>query len=320
MFSPASVLDFGADPTGTTDSSDAFGAAQSASDTIIVPNGTYIKNANTTITSGKTWLFYGAVIKHSSDTATMFTVGSGVADWNILGHLVLEGMLTTNVDTGECGIHITNPHRGYIQRITCRKFKGKGVVVDGSNGGGYRGDGLTIDSLGLYENRQGFEFVAGNGAEYLSVGRVEAVGNIFAGTIAAGNCQIHGGNISDNYYGPLLGSGSNHGHGGLHGLNLNHNTYWNLKAENVTAGFTIDACHIYADSATTGKVVISNSSGISLRGGIVDATIEVTGTGKNLMEGAFVPTSLTTVSGANPANLIRRGNYSTSGLWGQNNA
>src|SRR5690606_32876808 len=115
-----------------------------------------------------------------------------------------------------------------------------------------------------------------------------------------------------------LQSGSNHGHGGFHGVNINHNTQWNLKAENVTNGYTFSGCHFYADSGTTGKIILSNSSGISFDGGIVDAPFEVTGSGRNMMQGMFVTGSKTSVGGANPASLMRGGNYTATGLWGSN--
>ena len=315
----ANVVDYGADPLGEVDSSTAFEAAQQASNDIFVPNGLYLKEAETKIVSGKTWTFDGATIIHSRDTATMFSA-EDAKDWNILGHLRLYGLLTTSADTGECGFRIKNPKRAYIERITVDRFKGTGIVVDGML---YqtRGDKLTIGSIAAYSNYQGFDFRPESGAEYLSIDSIDAVQNIYAGTISAGNCQIRGGNITDNYYGLLLGSGLNHGHGGLHGMNLNHNVYWNLKAENVEAGFTLNGCHVFADDASTGKIILQDSKGVSIRDGIVEAAIENSGrVGKNMLQDNYISgDGVTRVGGIDPDSLIRIGNYDSQGMWGLNN-
>lgn len=49
--SPVNVLDFGADPTGTVDSRNAFNAAIQTAGTVYVPQGTYIINSAITITN-----------------------------------------------------------------------------------------------------------------------------------------------------------------------------------------------------------------------------------------------------------------------------
>lgn len=314
MYNWANVIDFGADPTGIVDSSAAFYDAQQASNAILVPSGTYLKNIETAILDGKTWFFSGSIIKHQSDTATLFST-NGVSDWSFLGHVKLQGLLTSQADTGECGPSIANPRRAYIDRISCSFFKGDGIRISGSNTGAYRGDQLTISSMAGYENYSALRVDAGSGAEYVTINSVEFVGNIYSATIAAGNVQIDGGNIVDNYYGPLLTAGANHAHGGFHGVNINHNQHWNLKADGVSNGHIFNGCNFYGDSLTAGKIILQNSSGISISGGIIDAPIEVNGTGKNTMQGNFIAGARALVSGANPTSLLRGGNYTSSGLW-----
>lgn len=317
MYNWVNVLDYGADPTGVADSSAAFYDAQQASNTIMVPSGTYLKNTETAILNNKTWFFAGATIKHQSDAATLFSA-TDVSDWSFLGNVKLQGLLTGEANTGECGLSITNPRRAYIQRVTASLFKGSAIRIQGANTGTYRGDQLTIDSLASYENYEALRVNAGSGAEYVRINSVEMVGNIYSAIIAAGNTQIGGGNIVDNYYGPWLTGGPNHGHGGFHGVNINHNTHWNLKAESVTNGYVFNGCHFYGDGLTAGKIILNNSSGVSINNGIVDAVIEISGAGRNTMQGNFIAGPNAAVGGANPTSLLRSGNYTSAGLWSGN--
>jgi hypothetical protein len=313
-----SIIDFGADPTGVRCSAAAIEAAQVAGDFVYAPKARFRLSRTVHWISGRTWRSDGALFFHDDDTATIFSAVD-LERFELLGHLQLEGLLTTNVDTGEHGLRLVNPHRVHIDRITATKFKGSALLIEGDDYGTKRGDELSIGSLALYENRKGFDIKAGAGAEYVSIGNVQAVENIYAGTISAGNCHIHGGNITDNYYGPeVIGGvpGDNHGHGGFHAININHNTYWNLRFHNVTNGFMVDACNVYADNSSTGKILIEDSKGVAIRGGHIDAPIENSGTvGKNMLQDCYMPGSLTTVSGLHPASLMRGGNFNASGLW-----
>jgi len=318
MLGFANILDFGADPTGAVESNFALLAAQSTGLTVVVPAGLYLLGDTFNFGSGETWIFEGGTFVHSDETQPMF-MAAAISELTLLGNLKCKGLLTSQADTGESAIVFDGVNRCYAQRISATCFKGSAVKFTGSSTGTYRGDTLKIDSLAVHESKRGLEVVAGSGAEYCVIGSIEAVGNITAAVIGAGNTRILGGNVVDNVNGIDLIAGANHGHGGLHGVNVNHNSGFNLRATNVTLGFTIDGCHFYGDSAAAGKVILQNCAGITISDGILSAMIEVIGTQYvNVVRGNFI-TGQGAISGAGASATRRTGNCTATGAWIGNN-
>jgi hypothetical protein len=314
----ANILDFGADPTGLIGCDLAIAAAQASGLTVVVPDGTYLLEGTVSLNTGETWLLNGGQFIHSDDTIPMFSA-AGVSDLTLLGHLKCKGMLSTQADTGESAVVFDGVNRCYVQRITATCFKGSAVKIAGVSAGSYRGDTLNIDSLAVHENKRGLDVIPGSGAEYCLIGSIEASGNILAARIGAGNTRIKGGNIVDNVDGIELVSGTNHGHGGLHGVSINHNSGFNLKATSVTYGFTINGCHFYGDSPSAGKVILQNCAGINIADGILSAMVEVIGTQYvNVIRDNFV-TGFGAISGSGMASTRRTGNCTASGAWAGNN-
>lgn len=312
-----SVQAHGAIGDGLTNDTAAFIAAQLADDAIVIPSGTYRLASTIDLASGKTWISEGARLIHDNDTSPILQA-NGISDWAILGHLICEGHLTTEASTGEGGLRVLSSNRGYVQRLTAKLFKGRGLEITGSSAGPYRGDALKIDSLMLAENYQGLVVAAAAGCEYSLISSIEAVGNIYPAVIHGGNTRVNGGNIVDNVNGVVLGAGSNHGHGGFHGVNINHNTNYNLSASLVTNGFTFDACHFYGDGDTLGRILLNGCQGIGIHDGIVDAAIDVSGSGRNMFSGNYIAGSKG-VTGSGAASLLRTQNYTGAGLWSLNN-
>lgn len=309
------VREFGA-VTTDLDSSQAFMRAQETGDTIFIPRGRYRIDHAIEIKDGKTWISEGATLWTTADAAIIRI--KGTHDWSILGDLTLAGRRIDRDSAGknEIGIWITNSQHGYINNLTVRNFDGAGVFIDGSGGNGSIGSSLTINNLDAYKNNFGIRTIAGTGAEYVVINSFNAVGNVQAGEIGAGNIQISSGNIVRNLKGLSLVGGRNHGHGALMGMNINHNLHYNLLAENVTLGFTIVGNHFYGGQSN-GYIILKDSCGITISGGIIDAPIinDNSLNCANAVLGNFIAGNHTTIGGANPEDVILADNYDARGPW-----
>lgn len=144
---PVSVLDYGADPTGGTDSTTAIQAAVSAGGAVYIPEGVYLISANITIPSN--CLIFGdgasSVLKAAASNLKMLTTGFGVtAKENIfIRDLQIDGGgQTTNIYTGlreNVGIYATRVSNLRIDNVVVKKM---GIVnqanpVDDATWGGY---------------------------------------------------------------------------------------------------------------------------------------------------------------------------------------
>jgi hypothetical protein len=268
-----SVKDFGAVGDGVADDAAAFNAASAASSRIFVPNGTYLINNAVTIADNQTWVFEGCTLKHTDDTKTILRADSRTG-FSLLGKLVLEGTLAAAATTTETGLYITNGKRYRVEGVEARKFKGKGIWLDGSGPGGLRGDRGQFTDCAAYDCTVGIQIDAGAGAEYNTWSNTNISGCNTGMSMAAGNNTVTGGSIVDNSYGVVLTAGPNNCHGMFTGVNINHNNVYNLQTTAVTNGHSFTNCHFYANnSAGAGAIFFDNSKGIILDGGHLDCWV-----------------------------------------------
>lgn len=316
---------------------DVLHALQDASDYVVVPAGTYVLDGSIQIQSGKTWEFQNAVVVQDNPACTAI-IANGRQDFHIRGRLTIRGPLAlpethstrsamiaaARAFTGSQGdgLRVIGGNRFSIDGVTIEGINGVAMKLDGSTYAAFlRGERGVISNLTLRGNWNGFN-ASTPAAEYLLVRDIMATGNKYAMNIAAGNVRVNGGNIVDNVGGAYLSGGTNHAHGGFVGVNMNHNDDYNLWANGVTYGETFEGCHFFGDSASLGKIKLEDSTGVSINGGIISAAIENSGTaGKNMLQSAFMSsTSVTpTVGGTHAANLLRKGNYDSAGMWSLNN-
>lgn len=309
-----SVKDFGAVGDGSTNDYPAFAAAAAAASVIFVPKGTYVVNNEVAIADNQTWVFDGATLKHTDDTKTILRA-NGKTGFSLLGKCVLEGTLTVAATAAETGLHITNGKRYRVEGIEARKFKGKGIWLDGSTAGALRGDRGQFTDCAAYECTVGVQVDAGPGAEYNTWSNTNISGCITGMNMAAGNNTVIGGSIVDNTYGVLLSNGANHCHGMFVGVNINHNTTYNLQASSVTYGHTFIGCHFYGNGSASGAIFFNNSKGIVLNGGHLDCWVynySGASSGYNYIKNMYCPGSYGDVkrlnaSGGIPAELIIQG-------------
>jgi hypothetical protein len=309
-----SVKDFGAVGNGITDDSAAFNAAAAASFNVLVPNGTYLINNTVDVLDNQTWVFDGCTLKHTDDTKIILRA-NGKTGFSLLGKCILLGTLTVAATAAETGLYITNGKRYRVEGIEARKFKGKGIWLDGSSAGSFRGDRGQFTDCAAYECTVGVQVDAGAGAEYNTWTNTNISGCITGMAMAAGNNTVVGGSIVDNTNGVVLTAGTNHCHGMFIGTNINHNTTYNLQTTAVTNGHTFTGCHFYGNSSGSGAIFFDNSKGIVLNGGHLDCWVynySGASSGYNYIKnmyclGSYGDVKRLNASGGIPAELIVQG-------------
>lgn len=300
-----SVSSYGAIPNDGLDDRAAFVAAQNAGNYIVIPPGEYHFSSTLDISAGKTWYAQGATIKGLSPIILLRA--NGVNDWAIQGELTLRGSAVPGqypTNANEVGLDILGGQFWRVEWLSVNYFKGWGVRVGGASYGTHRGETGTFRDLSLFGNLLGIE-VGNNsqGAEYVLISGIQAVNNIHAVNIGAGNTTINGGNIVDNYNGIQLTPGVNDGHGIISAVNINHNSGDAIKATDITYGFTFNGVHVYSDPGV-GAIRLTNSKGIRFTGGYIGAEIINSGsTGPNYVSGVGTQSPMQ-ISGTDPSLVV----------------
>lgn len=269
------VLDYGAVCDGVTDDSDAFNAAfedaAARRVSIMIPGRTCIINSRLMIHDNLVIRSEGATLKHGRGSGEILAAISA-DDWVINGPLTLAGTRTNVSREGdETGLLISGANRFMVDKLTVRDFKGTGIrLTGGKPSRAARGDRGKFAFITFINNHVGLSLEAEKkyAAEYNLFTLMSFSGNDVAAHIVAGNNIISTSNIVDNTNGILLSGGTNHGHGIMSAVNVNHSRGYNLKADNITNGYTFDGCHIYGDMP--GSVLLGQSTGVDFTGCIVD--------------------------------------------------
>lgn len=314
-----SVFDYGAAGDGVTDDSAAFTACQVANPTFRVPKATYALNSPVTILTGKTWICENATFVHDDPTEKILQT-TETGNWSILGKLTLVGLGTdaaSATDDGEIGLYIDSAQNYRVESLRVDQFDGRGVMVTGAVSGTYHGDAGVFQHLSGTANWLALDVpaVSGGGSQYTIFNNLQLVGNRQAARITAGNCSLGGGNIVMNEYGLELSDGPNDGHGTATALHINHNVQWNIYASDVLLGFTFIGCHVFGDSASLGKIILTDCAGINFDGGTFDCAVENNGaTYMNVLRNGFFPGTYFSVGGTHPAKIAVSG-YTPTAVW-----
>ena len=310
----ANVLDYGAKGTGTVNDLAAFQlAAASGFKTVFVPQGTYLLGTGSiSVANGQTWYFLGSTLIQSGTSAITFNC-STIDDWALIGPCVITG--SGNASGTSAAVYVVGCNRFRVEDITAKSISGWGFKQDpGSPSGTSRGDQgqyTNIQSLSCY---YGFENAPGTGAEYCTLIAPMISLCTYGMVVAAGNTTVCGGNVVDNTNGIYVGAGTNHAHGIISGVNINHNVNYNIRAVNVTNGMTFTGCHIY-NTVADGKILIENSAGIDINNGTIDAPIQCdTGAniGFNSITNNHIPGTAVAISGTAAKYLILKSNWQSN--------
>lgn len=134
---PFSVLDYGADPTGTTDSTTALQAAMNAAAAASQPlefqSGTYLKNAELVIPNGITMFCTGkAVVKNTVGSIKGFTTN---ATGSTRFYISVEGIFVQcpAATSGTIGWDLTNVTDSNLSRFGCISDNGTDGFIIGVN-------------------------------------------------------------------------------------------------------------------------------------------------------------------------------------------
>lgn len=277
---------------GVTDDAATFQAAAASGARFIDARGLNCRiDSAISIPDGQVWLLHGATLRMASSTQTLFNCDA-VDDWALMGKFTIIGDGST-VGTAK-GIRISDCKRWLIDAPTIRTVRGWGMYLEPGSSTSSRADHGTVRSPRIDACYIGWEDIAGTGAEYCTVENAHVTGCSAAGIkTAAGNINWKGGHCVDNVLdGMHVNNGSNHAHGAVVGMNINHNNQFNLVTNQVTNGQDFIGCHFYGNGASTGALFFDRSKGIHLHGGHLDCQLynyKDGSSGLNVIENMYCP-------------------------------
>jgi hypothetical protein len=264
-YPPGDVRRYGAVLDGTTDDTDAFQNAGLASLSPYAPNLPTVITGSIPFRDNQVWTNY-ARIAITGTTLEVFTADAGIDDWAIVGNWTVTG------DNGAAGatsgsaaaVRVTDSMRWKIDGLTAKNIKGWGIRLRPGSSTSTRSERGQITRYQAYACYRGIETEAGTGAEYAIV-EAPIIARCNVGMrLAAGNTSVVGGSVSDNTTGFDLVNGTNHGHGVISGVEINHNTT-QIKANTVTFGQRFSGCAIHQ-----GIIHFDHSTGVIVSDGLLD--------------------------------------------------
>lgn len=226
--------------------------------------------------TGQTWLIGGAVLTFTGPANKLFNLDT-ISDINIIGPAKIVGDLVVN--PGElvtsAAVYIRDCLRWRVSDITGINIKGSVVELVPGGSTAARGEHGTAENIVAKDCVWGWKDSPGSGAEYCTVTNMRATGCSAAGVqTSVGNTIFIGGHALDNFDGFRGLGGANNMHGIVNGMNINHNTNYQVFLDSVTNGMSFGNCHIYASNAIGGgPIYLKNSKKVVFDGGTLDAWV-----------------------------------------------
>lgn len=277
---------------GVTDDSAAFTVAAASGEKFIDARGVNCRiNSAINIQSGQVWLLQGATLRIAGGSQILFNADT-VNDWALMGKFSIIGDGST-IGTAK-GIRISDCRRWLVDAPTIRNLRGWGIYLEPGVSTSSRADHGVVRSPRIDACYIGWQDFAGTGTEYCTVENAHVTGCTIAGIkTAAGNINWLGGHCVDNVLdGLIVGAGSNHAHGIINGMNINHNPQFNVVCSQVLNGQSFDGCHIYGNGGSTGAIFLDRSKGIHFNGGHLDCQVynyKDGSSGLNVIENMYCP-------------------------------
>jgi hypothetical protein len=315
---------YGAKGDGVTDDTAFIQALSLNNLKCYVSNDSYLMTGKVSIRANQIWEMNNPEFKLNGTNFVTIFEADDVNEWGILGRTRCVGTLVTGADVGaEIGLVVKGCQRYRVEGFTARAMRSHGIHLQaGTLAPAPRGDQGQWSDCSANESRLGLQIDTDTSIEFNTFTNFNANGNLNGIDIGAGNNTFVGGNIVDNSLGGvLLSNGSNHGHGIMSGVNINHNAAYNIKAVSVTNGFTFSGCHFYGNGGLTCPIWFENSKGLHIEGGTIDSAIYNDGsTGINTISKNFVASTTPTLNGTNPEMLRILGNWDENGSWLNNDS
>lgn len=302
---------FGAKGNGINDDTAAIQTAMAQSAPLVLAGVTYLVSAAIAIPAGKTIWSLGATLLHQTTTLSTLVVADGVNDWKIIGDLTIKGAGNA-VGTAKA-LDITGSNRYQVEQLTLLDVSGWGIYIKPGTFVTPGGQGQFNNCL-AYNCYIGVEGVVGTGAEYATFSNFNALTCTTAIIIAAGNYGFVGGNVLYCTNGILINNGSNHAHGLIVGMQINHSVNYSVKLVAVTNGFTFSGCHFFANDGVSGFIWLVSSQGLNICGGIVDAPVKNdTPVGYSQIVGAMTPDLADVIITDASARMLIHGAFTPTG-------
>lgn len=267
VYPAGNVLRYGTNTTpDTTDMTTAFQNAALSSLSPYAPAGSYRITGSIPLRANQHWVLDGARVSITGDTVQVFTATT-VNDWSVRGSWSVTG------DNGAAGatsgnaaaINIIDSMRFHVEGLVAKNIRGWGIRVSPGAGTATRSERGTIVAPQCYACYIGIEVIVGTSAEYLTINSPSIARCNTGMIVAAGNCNVLGGTITDCKDCVYVGNGGNHAHGIFNGVQINHATDYGVRCHQVTNGHTFADCHIYE-----GDIWLDRCKGVTFRGGIMD--------------------------------------------------
>lgn len=264
---------YGAKGDGIADDSKALKECFATNKTVKL-SGNYLISSTIDIISDQQIYSENATIKYTGNDVLLRS--HNCYDWQISGKLRIAG---TGMKGGKAvALFIEGGRNIDISGITVKSFQGTAMVFKQGNDF-ERGNCVRFTNSVLVKCWTGVYIHAAS--EYHSISNVNVIGCQSAAEIRGGNVTWTGGNIGDNLKGLFIGGsyGTNNSHGIFQGVNINHNTEYNLKCDSVELGQTFSGCHIYGERDRS--IIINESRAVSFTGGIVDGRVAISANASN---------------------------------------
>lgn len=236
-----------------------------------------------------------------------------VARWAIRD-LVLDGEAPGNwkgrKDEGRSGILCEGCSHFEIVGVTIRNFNGAGLQLlrIGGAGEGW-GSGSNLHRITAIGNHTGVRFDFR--AEYINASQLSCQNNVVGCIVHAGNAKITCSNFTSNLDGLVIEDKENGSHGVIADCLVNHNDRYALLGRGIRNGMVISNCCFFC-----GTIRLEDCVGVGITSGIINAAMEITGTGTNRIAGNYIiPAELGFEF--SPATLVRD-NFTDQGPWDRN--
>jgi len=287
---------------------------------LIWPGLRFLIDTPIEIEDGMNVFSMGALLKTSDPTGVILQAVSKT-DWRIGGRLNLRGTVADGValtaggrnpaDTFvQKGFHLDSCYDFDVDQVQIEDFHGPAVhisadagTVPGSKPYGDRG------AWGLVRTKNceiGVQVDDGPGAEYVTWRHLELFSCHVGLNLAAGNNIMLGGTIGNNDTGIELRAGSNHLHGIINNMQVNHNLT-TINADSVENGQTFAGCHFYQ-----GPIRFFGCRDIFIADSFIDVTdisagnaVSGTTPGVNVIRDSFFPGTYTNLGSGGSFNLVQ---------------
>lgn len=283
---PLTPFNFGAKGDGASDDTSALqeffnNAAKFGS----LPNNIFRTTSVIDVPSGFTLVSFGGAIHSATPNITRLRI-LDKDKVNFLGALKITGPGKAN-GSGR-GLVVGGANGCKIEGVHCEDIDGIGIYASGGAYDAPRGDKTQFSLCSAKNCWTGYEDAPNSDGgnlrnEYATHVGFHATGCQRAVWTTVGNTSFVGGKLVDNVDGFSGAAGLNSTHGTVTGMQINHNSQYNVNLESQTAGLLFSGCTIFGDSQTAGVIRVVNSRGIVFSGCLVEASIYCDGAASNVM-------------------------------------